>query len=195
MGLGRHGVEHRGRPEAAVAPQDVFALYADPTTWSTWGHNARWASADGPLEEGGTVEVQPNYRATYHCRIRRRFATVRSSREVRPLGLLIVNVYEVEPTELGSRVRHPPEFSGRLAGPVRWIGLGRLYRGRLLEREVRAVIELAAARRTGAEQPDRLGSGRRNPSPARDTLAPSLARRAVPRAYGAWSASSERPAS
>ena len=131
--------------EAAVAPQDVFALYADPTTWSTWGHNARWARADGPLEEGGTVDVQPNYRATYHCRIRRLVRDRALELEVRPVGLLIINVYEVEPTELGSRVRHALEFSGRLAGPVRWIGLDRLYR-RLLEREVRAVIELAAAR-------------------------------------------------
>ena len=131
--------------EAAVAPQDVFALYADPTTWSTWGHNARWARSDGPLEEGGTVEVQPNYRATYRCRIRKLVRDRALELEVRPPGLFIVNIYEVEPTDRGTRVRHALEFSGRLARPLRWMGLGRLYR-RLLEREVRAVITLAAAR-------------------------------------------------
>ena len=131
--------------EAAVDPQDVFALYADPTTWSSWGHNARWARSDAPLEEGGTIEVQANYRAVYRCRIRKLVRGRALELEVRPVGLQIVNVYEVEPTDRGSRVRHALEVEGRLARPVRWIGLGRLYR-RLLEREVSAVIELARAR-------------------------------------------------
>jgi uncharacterized protein YndB with AHSA1/START domain len=131
--------------EAAVDPHDVFALYVDPTTWSTWGHNARWARSDGRLEQGGTVEVQANYRAVYHCRIRKLVRDRALELEVRPVGLKIVNVYEVEPTDAGSRIRHALEFSGALARPVRWIGLDRIYR-RLLEREVRAVIELAGAR-------------------------------------------------
>jgi hypothetical protein len=29
--------------EADVDPATVFALYADPATWSLWGHNAVWA--------------------------------------------------------------------------------------------------------------------------------------------------------
>jgi hypothetical protein len=33
--------------DAAVAPADVFRLYADPPTWSRWGHNAKSAYADG----------------------------------------------------------------------------------------------------------------------------------------------------
>ncbi|MGH2477034.1 MAG: SRPBCC family protein [Candidatus Limnocylindrales bacterium] len=27
--------------DAVVAPADVFRLYADPSTWSEWGHNAK----------------------------------------------------------------------------------------------------------------------------------------------------------
>ena len=131
--------------EAAVDPQDVFALYADPTTWSSWGHNVRWARSDAPLEEGGTVEVQAHYRAVYRCRIRKLVRDRALELEVRPVGMLIINTYEVEPTSKGSRVRHALVLSGVLARPVRWIGLGRLYR-RLLEREVRAMIELAGAR-------------------------------------------------
>jgi Polyketide cyclase / dehydrase and lipid transport len=131
--------------EAAVAPRDVFALYADPTTWSTWGHNARWARSDGPLVEGGTVEVKAGYGATYRCRIRRLEQDRALELEVRPVGLFIVNVYEVEPTERGARVRHALEFSGPLARPTRWLGVHRLYR-KWLGKEVTAVIELAAAR-------------------------------------------------
>ena len=131
--------------EAAVAPQDVFALYTDPTTWSTWGHNVRWARSDGPLEPGGIVEVQSHYRATYRCRIRKLVRDRALELEGVPVGLFIVNVYEVEPTDRGSRVRHALEVSGAFSGPARWIGLGLLYR-RLLEREVRSMIKLAAAR-------------------------------------------------
>ena len=131
--------------DAAVAPVDVFALYADPTTWSTWGHNARWARADRPLVEGGYVDVQAGYRATYHCRIRRLVQDRALELEVRPAGLFIVNVYEVEPSALGARVRHALEISGLLARPTHWIGLHRVYQG-WLDKEVAAVIELARAR-------------------------------------------------
>jgi uncharacterized protein YndB with AHSA1/START domain len=57
--------------EAAVDPRDIFDLYMDPSTWSTWGHNVRWAHADGALAEGGTVDIRPIYPVTYHCRIQR----------------------------------------------------------------------------------------------------------------------------
>ena len=33
--------------EAPVAPDDVFQFYADPSTWSSWGHAAQWARVDG----------------------------------------------------------------------------------------------------------------------------------------------------
>jgi uncharacterized protein YndB with AHSA1/START domain len=57
--------------DAAVAPQDVFRLYADPSTWSEWGHNAKWARADGRLVDTGTVDVKAGYGKVYSCRIRR----------------------------------------------------------------------------------------------------------------------------
>src|SRR6476659_2013568 len=57
--------------EADVASDAVWHLYAEPATWSQWGHNATWARADGPLVLGGTVDVRANYGTVYHCRIRR----------------------------------------------------------------------------------------------------------------------------
>lgn len=50
--------------EADVEPDAVFALYADPATWSRWGHNATWAHADGPLADGGIVDVRDTVRST-----------------------------------------------------------------------------------------------------------------------------------
>jgi len=57
--------------EAAVGPSAVWALYMDPSTWSQWGHNATWARANGPLVDGGIVDVRANYGTVYHCRIQR----------------------------------------------------------------------------------------------------------------------------
>src|SRR5262249_55510081 len=114
--------------ETAVDPRAVFALYVDPSTWSTWGHNARWARSDGPLVEGGFVDVRAMYPATYHCRILRLIPDRLLRIEVRPVGMRIVNVYEVEPTSAGSRIRHAFEMSGPLSAPVRWLGFARLYR-------------------------------------------------------------------
>ena len=57
--------------ESDVDPAAVFALYADPATWSRWGHNATWARSEGPLVEGGIVDVRAGYGTVYHCRIRR----------------------------------------------------------------------------------------------------------------------------
>jgi len=131
--------------DGVVDPAAVFALYMDPSTWSTWGHNARWARADGPLVEGGTVDVRARYGATYHCRIKRLVPDRALEIEVRPVGLAIVNVYEIEPTADGARVHHAFEMSGPFAGPIRWLGIARLYR-RLLDAEIRDVIALAQSR-------------------------------------------------
>ena len=129
--------------EAPVDPAAVFALYADPATWSRWGHNATWARADGPLVEGGTVDVRANYRTVYHCLIRR-FEPGRSLElVVRPALMTIVNIYEVEPTPRGARVRHAFEVSGPIASATRLIGLDRMYQHQLDE-EVAAVIRIAA---------------------------------------------------
>ena len=126
---------------ADVAPAAVFALYADPSTWHRWGHNATWARADGPLAEGGVVDVRANYGTVYHCRIRRLVPDRALELLVRPAGLTIVNVYEVQPDPAGSRIRHAFEVSGPIATPARWF-LARIYR-RQLDHEVTAVARMA----------------------------------------------------
>jgi uncharacterized protein YndB with AHSA1/START domain len=95
--------------DAAVAPADVFRLYADPSTWSRWGHNAKSAYADGPLVEGGTVDVRAGYGKVYPCRIRRLVAGRALELEVRPPLMTVINTYEVEPTADGAHIRHALE--------------------------------------------------------------------------------------
>ena len=129
--------------EAAVEPAAVFALYADPVTWSRWGHNATWAHANGPLVEGGTVDVRASYRTVYHCLIRRLEPGRALELVVRPALMTIINVYEVEPTANGARIRHAFEVSGPLASVTRLIGLDRMYQRRL-DAEVAAVVRMAS---------------------------------------------------
>ena len=137
--------------EGAVDPAAVFALYMDPSTWSTWGHNVRWARSEGPLEEGGTVDIRPKYPVTYHCRVLRIVPERLLRIEVRPIGMTIVNVYEIKPTDGGSRVRHAFEMSGPLSTLLRWLGVARLYRASL-DDEIRHCLELAAARSSDSGQ-------------------------------------------
>jgi hypothetical protein len=127
--------------EADVDPAAVFALYADPETWSRWGHNATWARADGPLVEGGTVDVRAGYGTVYHCLIRRLEPGRALELVVKPALLTIVNVYEVEPMAHGARIRHAFEVSGPLASITR-LGLGRMYQ-RKLDAEVADVAQMA----------------------------------------------------
>ena len=145
--------------EAAVDPAAVFALYMDPATWSVWGHNVRSARADGPLAEGGTVRVRPMYPVTYTCRVLRLVPGRLLRLEVKPVGMTIVNVYEVEPTTQGSRIRHAFEVSGPLSGPLRWIGLARAYESSLHD-EIRHCVEVAAKRANVERRPVRdIGQG------------------------------------
>jgi hypothetical protein len=129
--------------EADVGPQAVFALYANPDTWSRWGHNATRARASGPLVEGGTVEVRAGYGTVYRCLIRRLEPGRALELVVRPALMTIVKVYEVEPTEHGARIRHAFEVSGPLARVTRLVGLDRRYQVKLDE-EVAAVARIAA---------------------------------------------------
>lgn len=137
--------------DAAVAPRDVFRLYADPSTWSAWGHNATWARSDGPLVEGGTVAVRANYGKVYTCSIRRLVADRTLVLEARPPLLTVIQTYEVEERPEGSRIRHVLELSGRLSGLLRLGGAAWFYQ-RLLDAEVAAVIAMA-----GASQPSPTG--------------------------------------
>ena len=146
---------------ADVDPGAVFRLYADPSTWPSWGHNATRARSDGPLVEGGIVHVRANYGRDYPCRIQRFEAGRALEFEVRPPLLFIVNVYEVEPAGTGARIRHALEFSGPISGLMRRVGIPRMYR-RQLDEEVRSVIALAQAAPAQAAPaqaaPDRLQS-------------------------------------
>jgi polyketide cyclase/dehydrase/lipid transport protein len=146
--------------EHPVEPAAVWALYADPATWSRWGHNATWAEAEGPMEVDGIVRVRAGYGTVYRCRIRRFEPGRALELVVCPAGLTIINVYEVEAVGAGSRIRHAFEVSGPLAALTRPV-LGGLYR-RQLEAEVRSVAAIAAdpgaavpPRRTGASGPER----------------------------------------
>ncbi len=125
-----------------VAPADVFRLYVDPSTWSEWGHNAKWASADGPLVEGGTVNVKAGYGKVYACRIRRLVVGRALELEARPPFMTVTQTYEVEPTAEGARIRHALEISGPLAGVTRLVRLDRIYQG-WLDKEVERLIEMA----------------------------------------------------
>lgn len=135
--------------QASVAPSDVFRLYADPATWSEWGHNAKWARAVGPLVEGGTVEVRAGYGRTYPCRIRRLVADHALELEVRPPMMTVIQIYEVEPVPEGARIRHSLEISGPLAGIMQLFRVDRVYQG-WLDKEVERVIEMAARGRGAA---------------------------------------------
>jgi hypothetical protein len=137
--------------EAPIDPVAIWAVYMDPSTWSVWGHNVRWARSEGPLVEGGTVDVRPKYPVTYHCRILRLEPERLLRIEVRPVGMTIINVYEIEPTDAGSRIRHAFEFSGPLSGPVRWLGIAGLYRSSL-DDEIRHCIEYAQKRGAASAQ-------------------------------------------
>ena len=130
--------------DAAAAPRDIFRLYADPSTWSAWGHNATLARSDGPLVDGGTVDVRANYGKVYTCTIRRFVADRTLVLEVHPPLLTVIQTYEVEERPDGSRVRHALELSGRLSGLLRLGGAPWLYQ-RLLDAEVAAVIAMAGA--------------------------------------------------
>jgi Polyketide cyclase / dehydrase and lipid transport len=136
--------------EAAVDPGAIWALYMDPSTWSVWGHNVRWARSDGPFLEGGMVDVRPKYPVTYHARVSRLVPERLLRIEVKPIGMHIINVYEIEPTEGGSRIRHALEMSGPLAELARWLGIARPYRSSL-DDEIRHCVEFAQTRsaRTG----------------------------------------------
>ena len=128
--------------EARVDPAAVFSLYLDPATWSRWGHNATWAHADGPLVEGGTVDVKADYGTVYHCRIRRLEPGRALELVVKPPLLTIINIYEVEPTDGGARIRHAFDIAGPIVPLVR-LAVGRTYQRRL-DAEVAAVARLAA---------------------------------------------------
>ena len=140
--------------DAVVAPAEVFRLYADPSTWSEWGHNAKWAHADGPLVEGGTVDVKAGYGRVYRCRIQRLVAGRALVLDVRPPLVRVIQNYEVEQIAEGAHIRHALEISGPLAGALKLVRADRFYQG-WLDKEVERLIEIAGSPTgpTDAHQP------------------------------------------
>lgn len=129
--------------EAPLTPSDVFRFYVDPTTWGRWGHNTRSAWADGPVVEGGTVQVKAGYGVVYPVRVVRLVPDRLIVCEIRPRGMLVTNSYEVEPAAAGVRIRHTIEVAGTMAGPARLLQFPWLYR-RLLAKEIRRLVALAS---------------------------------------------------
>lgn len=131
--------------EAELAPAEVFALYTDPSTWGSWGHNTRSAHADGAVVEGATVHVEAGYRRTWDVLVRRLEPDRLIETEVHPPGLDIVQRFEVGPTATGVRIRHGIEVDGWAAGFTR-LTLKPLYQ-RWLEKETGRLVALAHRRR------------------------------------------------
>lgn len=129
--------------EAALTPSQIFRFYTDPSTWGSWGHNTRWARAIGPVVEGAIVEVKAGYGTVYPVRVVRVEPDRLVVCEVRPMGMLVTNTYEVAPSPAGVRIRHAIDVDGKIAGLTRILQFPRLYR-RLLDKEIRRLVALAA---------------------------------------------------
>ena len=130
--------------EAALTPSQIFRFYTDPSTWGRWGHNTRWARASGPIVEGAIVEVKAGYGKVYAVRLLRVVPDRLVVCEIRPVGMLVTNTYEVQPSATGVRIRHTITVGGRLASLTRLLQLPWLYR-RLLDKEIRRLVALASA--------------------------------------------------
>ena len=130
---------------AKVQPHEVFRYYTDPSTWHRWGHNTRWARLEGPYVEGATVLVRAGYEKVWPVRVLRVVLDRLVVNEVRPIGLVVINTFEVTPVEGGARLRHAIEVSGRFARLYGFFLPG-LYR-RLLGKETRRLVEAITADR------------------------------------------------
>lgn len=128
--------------DAPVDPAAVWRLYINPATWPVWGHNAKAAHAEGPLVEGGTVDVKAGYGKVYRCLIRRLVEGRAIEFEVRPPLIRVIQIYEVEPTPAGAHIRHAIEISGPLSGIMRLLRVNKVYQG-WLDKEVTKLIAMA----------------------------------------------------
>jgi hypothetical protein len=131
--------------EAALTPADVFRFYVDPATWGTWGHNTRWARADGPVVEGATVDVKAGYGKVYPVLIDRLIPDRLVRCVIRPPGMTVTNTYELEAVERGVRIRHTITVAGPFARVTRLLLFPRLYR-RLLDKEITKLVRLVTSR-------------------------------------------------
>lgn len=135
----------RSSATAALEPHDIFALYVDPSTWGSWGHNTRWGRARGPVVQGSTVDVRAGYGKVYPVLMRRVIDDRYVECEIRPPGMLVETTFSVEPAPGGVKVEHTITVSGRFGRVTKLIGLDRLYT-RLLKKEISRLIDLAERR-------------------------------------------------
>jgi hypothetical protein len=99
--------------EADVAPQAIWALYEDVTTWPSWDAQAEKITRDGPFQAGttGTMKFVGQDPLTY------RLAKVEPLREFvdeTPAGPLLVRVsHLLEPVAAGRlRITYSAEIEG-----------------------------------------------------------------------------------
>jgi hypothetical protein len=115
----------------------VYACYADPSTWHMWGHNTSGAKARTAVETGAIVDVKVRrYPWTYAVRILEADPGHRVICEVKPIGVRIVQSYEVEPLDGGTRIHHAITVAGPLE---RGYSLLASRYTKLLARETRAL--------------------------------------------------------
>lgn len=135
-------LDDRERARRRRGSRGRFRFYANPSTWSEWGHKAKWARAEGPLVEGATVDVKAGYGKVYPCHIRSLVNGQSLVLEARPPFMTVIQTYEVEPAAAGAHIRHALEISGPLAGITQLVRLDRVYQG-WLDQEVGKLIEMA----------------------------------------------------
>jgi hypothetical protein len=121
----------------------VYACYADPSTWHLWGHNTSGAIARTTVTAGAIVDVKVRrYPWTYAVRILEADPDRRVVCEVRPIGVRIVQTYEVDAIEGGTRIHHAISVAGPLA---RGYSLLAGQYTKLLARETRALAAYCGA--------------------------------------------------
>ena len=131
---------------AEVDAADVYGCYADPSTWHIWGHNTSGAHARTAVETGAIVDVKVRrYPWTYAVRILAADTGRRVVCEVKPIGVRIVQTYEVESIDGGARIHHAIAVDGPLE---RGYSLLAGQYTKLLVRETRALAAYVRERRS-----------------------------------------------
>ena len=126
-----------------VRAEEVYACYADPSTWHLWGHNTSSARARTAVETGAIVDVKVRrYPWTYAVRIVEADPGRRVVCEVKPIGVRLVQTYEVEPIDGGARIHHAITVGGPLE---RGYSLLAGQYTKLLARETRALAAYVRA--------------------------------------------------
>jgi len=124
-----------------AAPEAVYRLYTDASTWGSWAHNTRGASAAVPIAHGAAVRVEDGFRHTWTVRTRDVVPGRHVTHGNELPGVTITSSYDVVAVAGGSRIDHVIEMRGRWELAYR--PLQPLY-GHLLRNETRRLAALAA---------------------------------------------------